>query len=82
MKIETGVRVTQIREGGVEVVRNAQTEFLQADHIILAVGLKPNHLNAQAFKSKRALFYQVGGCLQPRKLGEAIQEAFYAAVRI
>jgi len=82
VRIETKVRVAGIREGGVEGLRNGEKEFFQADAVILAAGMKPNNLLAQKLKLERAVFYQVGDCWQPRKLGEAIQEAFFAAAKI
>jgi 2,4-dienoyl-CoA reductase (NADPH2) len=82
VRIETKVRVTGIVEGGVEGFRDGQKMFFEADAVILAAGMKPNNLLAQKLKLERAVFYQVGDCWQPRKLGEAIQEAFFAAAKI
>jgi 2,4-dienoyl-CoA reductase-like NADH-dependent reductase (Old Yellow Enzyme family)/thioredoxin reductase len=82
VRIETKVRVTGIMEGGVECFRDGQKMFFEADAVILAAGMKPNDLTGQPLNSKGAVFYQIGDCLQPRKLGEAILEAFSAAAKI
>ena len=80
VKVLTGVKVTGIRENGVESIRNGQTELYVADHVVLAAGMKPNDNLAKELVAR--IFYQVGDSLEPRKLGEAIQEAYYAAVKL
>ncbi|UCG65269.1 MAG: FAD-dependent oxidoreductase [Deltaproteobacteria bacterium] len=82
VRLETGVEVIRFREDGVEVLRKEQSEFFQADDIILAVGMKSNDGLAQALKAEVPQLYQVGDSLQPRKLGEAMQEAYYVAAKL
>lgn len=82
VRFETGVNVTRIRENGVEGLRNSRSEFFDGDDIILAVGMKSNDVLAEKLKTKVPELYQVGDSLQPRKLGEAMWEAYIAALKV
>lgn len=81
-RLETGVKVIGIGENGVEALRKEEIEFFQADDIILAVGMKSNDTLAHELKSKVPVLYRVGDSLEPRKMGEALQEAFHAAAKL
>lgn len=79
---ETEVKVIRIRENGVDGLHEGQNKFFEADDIILAVGMKSNDSLAQELKAKGPVFYQVGDSVQPRKIGEAMQEAYSVAAKL
>lgn len=82
VRLETGVKVIRIRENGVDALRRKQSEFFEADHIILAVGMEANDGLAQELKAKVPLLHQIGDSLRPRKMAEAIEEAFHVAANL
>ena len=82
VQLETGIKVIEIRDDGVEALRNEKSEFFRSDDVILAVGMKSNDGLVQELKAKLPQFHQVGDSLQPRKMGEAIQEAYHAAATL
>jgi len=79
--VETGAQVKGLQAGGVEVILKGEERFFEADHVVMAAGMKANDRLAQGLKEK-ASFFQVGDSLKPRKMGEAIEEGFLAANRI
>jgi hypothetical protein len=50
--------------------------------VIMAVGIKSNDRLAQELKGKVPALYQVGDSVQPRKMGEAMQEAYHIAAKL
>jgi 2,4-dienoyl-CoA reductase-like NADH-dependent reductase (Old Yellow Enzyme family)/thioredoxin reductase len=81
-RLETGVKVIGMTDTGVDTERNGQRESFRGDTIVLAVGMKSNDALAQELKAKGPALYQVGDALEPRKLGEAIQEAYHVAAKL
>jgi 2,4-dienoyl-CoA reductase (NADPH2) len=82
VRLESGVEVLQIKDNGVETLCKGQRKFFKAENTILAVGMKSEDRFAQKLKANVPIFYQIGDCVKPRKLTEAIQEAYYAAVKL
>lgn len=82
VKVVTGATVTGIGEKGVEVTRKGEKEFYPAEQVILAAGMKSNAKLAATLKANVPALFLVGDALEPRKLGEAIQEGYCAAVKI
>lgn len=82
VRAEAGVEVTEIRDNGVEAICKEKKEFFEANDVILAVGMTPNDGLAQELKAKAPEFYHVGDALKPRKMGEALQEAYHAAAAL
>jgi hypothetical protein len=56
--------------------------FLEADNIILATGSTPNKVLGEALKGKFLEFAEIGDCVEPRRIREAIEEGIWAAVMI
>jgi 2,4-dienoyl-CoA reductase (NADPH2) len=55
---------------------------LEAANIVLATGATPNRDLSESLKTKFHEFYEVGDCVKPRRILEAIEEGFWAAVKI
>ena len=51
---------------------------LAADTVVLAIGVSPNQQLYQALRGKVGEIYQVGDCVEPRHIFEAISEGFLA----
>ena len=73
----TGVSYEEITpEGLVITSKDGKKQALPADTIVLAAGAKPNTDLLSIVKGKVPEVYQVGDCLKPRSLLEAIAEGF------
>lgn len=66
----TNRKVDGITEKGVR----AGGEVLEADTVVVAVGLRPNRGLAEALKGKVEELYEIGDCVKPRSLLDAIHE--------
>jgi len=66
----TNRKVDAITERGVQ----AGGELLEADSIVVAVGLKPEKGLAEALEGRVPELYRIGDCVKPRKLLDAIHE--------
>jgi 2,4-dienoyl-CoA reductase-like NADH-dependent reductase (Old Yellow Enzyme family)/thioredoxin reductase len=85
---ETGIEVivktelVRIGEKGV-TVRNETGEYdIPAETVVLAVGARSQNALVQKVEGKIAEVYSVGDCVTPRKMLEAIHEAYDVAGRI
>ena len=76
VKVVAGVKQFQeINKEGVRLIdREGNGLFLEADNIVLATGAKPNKTLAQSLKGKVPELFEVGDCIEPRRLLEAIHD--------
>ena len=83
VEVSTESRVLEITETGVVYTgKDQRRKVLKADTIVVAVGMKPQRdlvdgLNGHVFE-----VYPIGDCSQPRKVIDAIREAFRVARRV
>jgi len=80
VRMETRTRVEEVSAGGVRVNRGGVTEFIAADWVILAAGLKADPAAAERFRVVAPEFHTVGDCVHPRMIKEAVEEGFAAGV--
>jgi pyruvate/2-oxoglutarate dehydrogenase complex dihydrolipoamide dehydrogenase (E3) component len=71
-----------IRKEGVEVQCNGQKDFMAADTVVMATGVKENLELEEALRRLNVEFYKIGDCVKPRKAIEAIHEGFQVAMKI
>jgi len=80
--IEKGVHlfancpVVEIRERGIYIVFDNDLLFLEADTVVLAVGVKPENELGKKLKGLVKELYQIGDCVEPRDVMFAIREGF------
>jgi len=74
--------VTAIKEDGVYAVFNNDLLFLPADTVVLAVGVQPENALVRELEAGGPEVHQIGDCLKPRDLMDAIREAAETARRI
>ena len=55
---------------------------IEADNVILSVGMTALSEEAEAFRPVTNEFAALGDCVRPRRVENAIKEAYYAAVRL
>ncbi len=80
----TGLRVSRIDPGkGVYAVNPEGTEeFIPADDIVYAMGMRPNTAAVNELKDVVLDTFTVGDCVRPRKARHAMEEAIWAAVNL
>jgi 2,4-dienoyl-CoA reductase (NADPH2) len=76
IRMETKAKAVEITNKGVRVSRDGVSEFFSGDTVVLAVGLRANKELAEELRGKAAALYLVGDCVEPRRIGEAIEEGF------
>ncbi|MBI2858306.1 MAG: FAD-dependent oxidoreductase [Chloroflexi bacterium] len=80
--IYTHSPVTEITERGVYFVWDKEMQFIKADTVVLAVGMKPDNRLFEELKGLVPELYAVGDCLEPRNALEAINEGAEVAFKI
>ncbi len=78
-------KVVEIIDNGVMVAdSNGKSRKIEADHVILAVGLAPAPWpDLEKITREGAIeVYEVGDCVKPRKIFDAILEGHLAARRL
>ena len=75
VKTLTSKRAVKLSGTGVQVLGvDGQTEVIDADTIVVAVGSKPNEALYSGLKGRVPELYRVGDCKQPRRILEALHE--------
>jgi 2,4-dienoyl-CoA reductase (NADPH2) len=82
VRMETNTRVEEITDTGVKATRNGSTESIEADSVVLAVGMKANRRLAEELEGKASTIYVIGDSETPGKITEAIERAFLVGCEI
>jgi len=85
VKILTGTKVQAIEADGVTVERDGRVEKIAGiDTVVIAAGAAPNTEFVESLGETREgiTFYTVGDCAKPRRIIDAIHEAFRTAYQI
>ena len=80
--METHTVVEEITPQGVKVSRKGLPDFIPGDFVILAMGLKTDPALAESFRGIAPEFYEVGDCVRPRMIKEAVEEGFAVGMKI
>ena len=59
--------------------REGRTRLVEGDTVVFATGMVPNNELSKKLQGKMSELYQVGDCVQPRKIIDAIHEAAQVA---
>lgn len=78
----TGLKVSRVEPGqGVYAVNaDGQEEFIPADTIVYAMGMRPNTQTVEALRDVCLDTRAVGDCVRARKARQAMEEGLWAAV--
>ena len=80
VKIMPQVKYGKITTKGINLTdKEGNDVFLGADTIVLATGATPDKALGQSLKGKYLEFYEIGDCVEPRRIREAIEEGIWAA---
>jgi 2,4-dienoyl-CoA reductase-like NADH-dependent reductase (Old Yellow Enzyme family)/NADPH-dependent 2,4-dienoyl-CoA reductase/sulfur reductase-like enzyme len=79
---EMGVELKEITDKGVVVNKNGNRLEIQADSVVLSLGVKPRSEAVRMLQGLVREVYVIGDCLTPRNLMAAIHDAFTVAAEI
>jgi 2,4-dienoyl-CoA reductase-like NADH-dependent reductase (Old Yellow Enzyme family)/thioredoxin reductase len=83
VKVMPQVKYGEITATGLNLTdKEGKEVFLEADNIVLATGATPNKALGESLKGKYLEFAEIGDCVEPRRIREAIEEGIWAAVVI
>ncbi len=78
-----GHQVVEVNDSGVVVMdRKGNTIPLPAEHVVMAVGLKPQRQLFEALEQQGREVYEIGDCVEAGKILDAFHTAYKTAVRI
>ena len=81
VKVMPEVKYDKITAAGLTLTDKAGKDvFIAADNIVLATGANPDKALGKALKGKYLEFAEIGDCVAPRRIREAIEEATWSAV--
>lgn len=75
----TSARVCEITDDGIVVEKNSDTRIFSADTVVLAMGMKSEKKLLGDLEGKLPGIHAVGDCVEPRKILNAIWEAYNIA---
>ena len=79
IEVHCSSKVTAISDDGVTFEQNGKTEFLSADHIIVASGFRPNNELEDLLWGKVKDLRMIGDAVAPRKIITAVSEGYHYA---
>lgn len=80
--METGVKAEKITEEGVFAEKDGESVLFKADTVIAAVGAKADNTLAEELQQVFPDLIQIGDCSTPRRVKQAVEEGFQAALHI
>jgi 2,4-dienoyl-CoA reductase-like NADH-dependent reductase (Old Yellow Enzyme family)/thioredoxin reductase len=81
----TGLTCVAVTEEGIEVVNRSKTrEFIAADTVVYAVGMKPDRKMIEELRNLLGTMpvYEIGDCSSVGKVYDAVRQAFVVAMSI
>jgi len=75
----TGTRCVEITDRGIVAEHGGQREIIEADSVLLAVGLRPVRDLAPSLSGYAGTYAELGDCVKPANVRQATRHGFYAA---
>ena len=69
-----GIKVKEITDEGVVIIRNGHDETIEVDTVVLALGITPVNQLAEQLKGKVAEIHVIGDAKEPRTAWNAVRE--------
>ncbi|MFC2002619.1 FAD-dependent oxidoreductase [Chloroflexota bacterium] len=76
VSLETKTKAEEITESGVQANREGLPQLFPADTVVLATSMTPNKGLLQELEGRVPSVHAIGDCLEPRQIGEAMEEGF------
>lgn len=82
VRLETKAKVVEIRGNEVIALRDGKTESFAGDSIVIAVGMKSNKELAERLKGRIPNIQLIGDAISSRRIKDAVEEGYLAAMKI
>lgn len=82
VKVFTGVSHEELADEGVLITVSGKKTVLPADTVVCACGTRPENTLYASLRGKLAEVYEVGDCIEPRRIMDAVSEGALAGQRI
>lgn len=79
VNVLTSTSVLEIKDGGATINHDGKQEELEADTIVVAIGLEAKSKLHDELKGRVPELYAIGDCVKPRKVLDAIWDGFRIA---
>ena len=80
IEVKTDARLKEITADGILVLhKNASTETIVTDTVVLAIGMRPNNELADLLEQDGQRVYRIGDCREPRNIMNAVWDAYEIA---
>jgi pyruvate/2-oxoglutarate dehydrogenase complex dihydrolipoamide dehydrogenase (E3) component len=80
--LQVAAEATGISASGVEAVCDGNPGLFEADTVIIATGMQPENALFSALAGKLPGVYSIGDCVQPKRIGEAVKDAYRIALKL
>ncbi len=78
-QVTCSAKVTKITDQGLEYEKDGKTNFIEADHIVIASGFRPNNALEDQLWGKVKDVRMIGDAVAPRKIITAVSEGYHYA---
>ncbi len=78
----TSAKCTGVTEAGISYLMDGETKTLTADSVILAAGMAPRIIEADAFIGTAPYYRNVGDCAAARTVEKATREGYFAGINL
>jgi pyruvate/2-oxoglutarate dehydrogenase complex dihydrolipoamide dehydrogenase (E3) component len=83
VSILTQAKIISCEDGGIRVaLKDDRKTFIEGEKLVLSLGYKPLNQLARDLKENISRIHCIGDCFQPRKVIDAVSEAYIAATQI
>ena len=85
INVITGRKLAEITDSGVVVESTSdpeKTDFIQADSVVMSIGLKPNPSLAPDYRGKGIAVYEIGAAQKAGDIYSSIHQAFEVAYHL
>ena len=80
--LQVNAEATGISAAGVEAVCDGSDRLFEADTVIIATGMQPANDLSTALAGKLPEAYSIGDCVEAKRIGEAVKDAYRVALRL
>ncbi len=83
LEYKTGLKCVEVTASGIKVVdKEGRQQSIEADTVVLAVGMRSNSETVDRLRDCVPDFYPIGDCVKPQRILEAMQGGYFAALDI
>jgi len=80
--LQVTAQATGISAAGVEAGCDGNTRLFEADTVIIATGMQPDNALFAGLSGKLPGVYSIGDCVEAKRIGEAVKDAYRIALRL